>query len=310
MAKNKVRIDVEKKQPIAGGMSFGDTGPYEWLAGKAYYAIDPDENGLPYICDLELAPRNGEGMVEFSGTFDIVKPVDLERGSRRLLYEFSNRGGRAAISAFNYGKGRDLANPEASGDGFLMRLGYGVMWSGWQGDLIDRGTNVVAYLPEALKDGKRLRGKVRQEFSTISPGVVSLGVSSGAEGGENVQPYPVLDRKTATLTVREKEQDSRVPVPDLEWELAKAELRDGQLVATPSENDLYVKSGFKPGWIYELIYETEGSKIMGLGFLGIRDLLSTIRFEPEDSYGNPNPLYGYVEPHVRHRAVDGRPGRA
>src|SRR5207249_8832261 len=80
-----------------------------------------------------------------------------------------------------------------------------------------------------------------------------------------------------------------------EWELAKAELRDGGLVLTPSQNDLYIKGGFKPGWIYELIYETEGSKVMGLGFLGIRDLLSTIRFEPEDSYGNPNPLYGYVD---------------
>jgi hypothetical protein len=295
VARNKVRIEVEKTQPVADGQSFGDTGPYEWLAGKAHYAIDPSEEGLPYICDLDLAPRNGDGMVEFSGTFDIVKPVDLERGNRRLLYEFSNRGGRAAISAFNYGKGRDLTNPEASGDGFLMRRGYSVMWSGWQGDLIDRGTNVVAYLPEAQQDGKPLRGMVRQEFSTVQPGVLSLGVSAGAEGGENVQPYPVLDRATATLTIREREQDPRVPVPDAEWELARAELRDGEVVLTPSPNDLHIKGGFKPSWIYELIYETEGSRVMGLGFLGIRDLLSTIRFATHDSAGNPNPLAGHVE---------------
>lgn len=276
-------------------MAFGDAGPYEWLAGKAYYAIDPDEPRLPYICDLDLAPRNGDGKVEFSGTFDIVKPVDLNRGSRRLLYEFSNRGGRAAISALNFGKGRDFTNPESAGDGFLMRLGFSVMWSGWQGDLIDRGTNVVAYLPEAQQDGGRLRGKVRQEFSTIQPGVLSLGVSAGAEGGENVQAYPVLDRATATLTMRERERNPRVSVPDSEWELARAELRDGEVALTPSANDLYIKGGFKPGWIYELIYETEGSKIMGLGFLGIRDLLSMIRFEAHDSAGNRNPLAAYVE---------------
>ena len=34
---------------------------------------------------------------------------------------------------------------------------------------------------------------------------------------------------------------------------------------------------------------------MGLGFLGIRDLLSMIRFETHDSAGNPNPLAGHVE---------------
>src|SRR4051812_7872181 len=205
MGRNQLRFEVEKRDAFAG-TSFGDVGPYEWLAGQVHYAIDPNEAGLPYICDLDLAARNGEGLVEFSGTVDIIKPVDLARGNRRVLYEFSNRGGRAAIGAFNYGKGRDLTNPEIAGDGFLMNRGYTVMWSGWQGDLIDRGTNVVAYLPEAMQNGQRLRGTVRQEFSTIAPGILSLGTSAGAEGGENVQPYPVLDRATATLTIREHEQ--------------------------------------------------------------------------------------------------------
>ncbi|MEA2642020.1 MAG: hypothetical protein QOF51_3414 [Chloroflexota bacterium] len=295
MARNQVRIDVERRVPFAEGASFGDVGSYEWLAGKVYFAIDPREERLPFICDLDLAPRNANGMVEFSATIDIVKPVDMERSNRRLLYEFSNRGGRAAITAFNYGRGRDLAKPETAGDGFLMRRGYTVMWSGWQGDLIDRGTNVVAYLPEAQHDGKRLRGTVHQEFSTIAPGILSLGTSAGAEGGENVQPYPVLDRATATLTVREHERDPRVPVPDAEWALARAELEGDEVVLTPSTNDLHLKGGFRPGWIYELIYETEGSRVMGLGFLGVRDLLSTIRFEERDSAGSPNPLAGYVE---------------
>src|SRR5581483_137942 len=140
MGRNLLRLDVTRRQPFAGGRVFGDTGPYEWLAGKVYFTIDPAEPGLPYICDLDLAPRNRDGMVEFSATLDIVKPLDLDRGNRRVLYEFSNRGGRAAISAFNYGKGRDLANPESPGDGFLMRHGCTELWSGWQGDVIDRGT--------------------------------------------------------------------------------------------------------------------------------------------------------------------------
>ena len=295
MPKNQVRLEISRREPFAGGTSFGDTGPYERLLGRAHFAIDPDEDGLPYICDLDLAPRNAQGMVAFSGTLDIVRPVDLDKGNRRILYEFSNRGNRSAITGFNYGRGLDMAKPEYAGDGFLMRQGYTVMWSGWQGDLIDQGSNVVAYLPFAMKDGKHLRGKVRQEFSTIAPGVFSLGTSEGAEGGQNVQPYPVLDRATATLTVRELEAGPRQPVPESEWELAKAELKDGRVVLTPSNVDLHIKGGFKAGWIYELIYETEGSRVMNLGFLGIRDLLSMLRHEATDSAGNANPLAGHVD---------------
>jgi hypothetical protein len=34
---------------------------------------------------------------------------------------------------------------------------------------------------------------------------------------------------------------------------------------------------------------------MNLGFLGIRDLLSLLRYETHDAAGNPNPLAGHVE---------------
>src|SRR5579864_1928949 len=203
--RNQVRLELGPPRPFAGGTSFGEVGAYERLLGKAYFAIDPNEPDLPFICDLDLAPRNQEGFVEFSATLDIVKPVHLERGNRRVLYEFSNRGGRAAITGLNYGKGQDMSRPEYAGDGFLMRLGYAVVWSGWQGDLIDRGHNVIADVPFALKDGKQLRGTVRQEFSAIAPGVFSMGLSAGAERGEDVQPYPVVNPETATLTAREHE---------------------------------------------------------------------------------------------------------
>jgi hypothetical protein len=277
MPRNLVRLEIAGRDPFAGGISFGDTGAYERLRGRAHYAIDPNEPGLPYICDLDLAPRNAERMVEFSGTLDIIKPVDLSRGNRRVLYEFSNRGNRGAITSLNYGRGADMMSPDYAGDGFLMRHGYTVIWSGWQGDLIDRGTNVVADLPFALRDGRPLRSRVRQEFSTIAPGITTLGVSAGAEGGENVQPYPVVDFTSATLTFREHETDPRAPVPNVEWEL--------------SRDELCIKDGFKPGWIYELIYETEGSRVLGLGFLGIRDLLSMLRHETDSAL---NPLAGYV----------------
>ena len=105
MSRNQIRIEIVSKTPFAGGISFGSTGPYERLLGTASFAIDPNEKDLPFICDLEFAPRNPEGLVEFKTVLDIVKPVDMSRGNRKLLFDFSNRGGRGVFTRLNDGGG-------------------------------------------------------------------------------------------------------------------------------------------------------------------------------------------------------------
>lgn len=35
MTRNQVRLDIERREPFAGGGPFGNTGPYERLYGKA-----------------------------------------------------------------------------------------------------------------------------------------------------------------------------------------------------------------------------------------------------------------------------------
>jgi hypothetical protein len=291
MSRNQIHIEFTSKTPFAGGVSFGNTGPYQRLLGTASFAIDPNEKDLPFIVDLDLAPRNPEGLVEFKTVLDIVKPVDLRCGNRRLLFDFSNRGGRGAFTRLNDGGGPDLSKESYAGNGFLNRHGYTVVFAGWQGDLVYNGSNVVAFLPEARQNGQPLRGKVRQEFISDKRGVLSMPVS----GNTNIQCYPVLNRATATLTLREKEADPRVAVPDGEWELAKAKESDGKVELTPSNTDLYIKEGFRPGWIYELIYDTEGSRVMGLGFLGLRDLVSFLRHGKADTGGIANPLAGSID---------------
>ena len=37
----------------------------------------------------------------------------------------------SGLIGFNYGRGADMSKPEYAGDGFLMRQGYTLMWSGW-----------------------------------------------------------------------------------------------------------------------------------------------------------------------------------
>ena len=98
MSRNQIRMEFESTTPFGGGKSFGKTGPYEWLHGMVSFAIDPNEKDLPFICDLEFAPRNAEGLVEFKAVIDMVKPVDMSKSNRKLLFDFSNRGGRGAFT--------------------------------------------------------------------------------------------------------------------------------------------------------------------------------------------------------------------
>jgi hypothetical protein len=151
MSRNQISIEFTSKTAFAGGVSFGNTGPYERLVGMASFAIDPSEKDLPFVADLDLAPRNAEGLVEFKAVLDIVKPVDLSRGNRRLLCDFSNRGNRGAFTRLNDAGGSDLSKPSYAGNGFLNRLGYTVVWCGWQGDLVYTAT--ISW-PSCRKPGK------------------------------------------------------------------------------------------------------------------------------------------------------------
>ena len=54
---------------VLEGRSFGESGPYEKCVGKIYFALDPDNPRNRIIVDLDKAPRNRLGEVEFSGRY-------------------------------------------------------------------------------------------------------------------------------------------------------------------------------------------------------------------------------------------------
>jgi hypothetical protein len=60
-----VRFEIERREPFADGKPFGDAGPYERIIGKVYYEIDPDLRQNEPIVDLQFAPQNERGRVEF-----------------------------------------------------------------------------------------------------------------------------------------------------------------------------------------------------------------------------------------------------
>jgi hypothetical protein len=89
-----VRLDVAERSDVLEGRAFGKAGAYERIAGKAYFAVDPKLAVNQVIVDLDKAPRNKDGMVEFSSDFYILRPKDAKKGNGDVFYEVSNRGGK------------------------------------------------------------------------------------------------------------------------------------------------------------------------------------------------------------------------
>src|ERR1700693_6033185 len=101
----KIQITT-KESPTFGGYSWPGVGQYEKIVGKAFGELDPNDPKNAVIVDLQLAPRNAKGKVEYSFDFYILKPVDPSKGNHKMLYEPPNRG-RKTISALNRGVGGD-----------------------------------------------------------------------------------------------------------------------------------------------------------------------------------------------------------
>ena len=56
-----VRLSVETREAFVGGISWGNTGPYERLLGTAYMEVNPRDALNRSIVDLDKAPRNQRG---------------------------------------------------------------------------------------------------------------------------------------------------------------------------------------------------------------------------------------------------------
>ena len=122
-----VRVDVELHEDVLGGKSYGLAGPYEKFLGTMHFAVDPTNSANEIIVDIEHAPLNADGLVEFSATFTLIKPTQADRGNGTMLLGVANRGTRRMLTFFNHahaeGETWDAGNPttaENFGDGFLM----------------------------------------------------------------------------------------------------------------------------------------------------------------------------------------------
>ena len=73
-----IALDVTQRSLILDGREFGNAGAYEKVVGTLRFAVDPGPPLPAQITDLDRAPRNAEGRVEFQGDFYLLKPADPE----------------------------------------------------------------------------------------------------------------------------------------------------------------------------------------------------------------------------------------
>lgn len=95
------RIRITSRGVIANGVPFESTGPYEKLRGTVFFEVDPNDPHNSVVFDLDKAPRNSRGMVEFSADFMIIKPVTLALGNHELFFEVNNRGRLFSLALMN-----------------------------------------------------------------------------------------------------------------------------------------------------------------------------------------------------------------
>lgn len=165
-----VRLRFDTREPFAEGMDFGAVGPDERLAGRILFAIEPADPANRTVVDLDHAPRHPAGLVEYAADVYMLKPVALARGNRRLLYDVNNRGNKRALQFFNAAiHSNEPRRLEHAGNGFLMRQGYTVVWSGWQGDILPGDGRLTIQVPIAGENGDDITGVVRVEFIADEP---------------------------------------------------------------------------------------------------------------------------------------------
>ncbi len=264
-----VRLNVERREVVLDGRAFGLAGPYEKLLGTAEFALDPDRAQNDIVVDLELAPRNARGEVEFSADFYLLKPVDSARGNGRLFYEAGNRGRKRILAIFQGApRSEDPATPEEFGSGALMRQGFSFLWMGWQWDVPEGRMRME--MPIATDGGEPIRGLVRGNF--VGPvGSTALVADRGHRA------YPVIDSEDDehVMLVRSLPTDAPEIVPRDRWRFTGG-------------GEVELDGGFEPGRIYDVVYQSEAPRVVGTGLAGTRDLVSFFKYA-DASEGNPLP---------------------
>jgi hypothetical protein len=233
------RVEILKRTDLAAYAG------YEKLEGRAFFAVDPAHARNRVIADLDRAPRNAQGRVEFSADFYAIRPK--AGGNGVAIVDVVNRSNRVTRIFNRVAAGSD---PDV-GDGFLLRRGFTVIAVGWEFDLPAEGGGLRIQVPAA--------GGVSGIVRTL------IDVDRRAttyQLAEDVPAYPPSDPggPDSVLTVRDRLSDAPQTVPRGQWRL--------------SGGAVTLDGGFEPGRVYEVAYRVVNPPVAGLGLAAVRDIAS------------------------------------
>jgi hypothetical protein len=316
------RLDIRGTGLAFNGASFGNVGTYTYTLAQATARVSPKDDCAATIVDLPNTVPDAAGNVRY--TFDVVllAPTDAARGNGTLLYEVSNRTNALLVPSLNEGSVNDIysnVRPQVvttatghvagvgAGNGFLMNQGASIVWAGWQGDRPQTLTGPAAaisatqrwYAPgmtlpiavDVTNGNAPITGRVQDEFIADNASANLLGTYYKQAPGSQA---------TATLTVRKTPMSAPITVAPSLWTYTAG---SGTGVAGGTGADGYgfvtidraavradatyaaaLDAGLDNGSIYQFNYTAVEPKVMGLGFLATRDLVSFLR---HGTAGNP-----------------------
>lgn len=265
-------IEIKSVELLADGAPFGAVGAYERVMGVAQGEVDPKAPGNAGIALIDKAPLNARGLVEYSTDFFILRPKDFAKGKGRILYEVNNRGRKMLIGNICDGP-QGMNDPRSAadvGNGFPLRQGWTLVWSGWDPDAPRANMGLGLTAPVATDNGqvggKLIVQTVRDEFVS--------GTRGGAIEAFKLS-YEMASQDGARLTVRERQADAP---QDVAWTVLDAKsirLAEGKP---------------RPGYLYEFTYQGTKPKVQGLGFAATRDFVSFLRHDPEGRKATGGPI--------------------
>jgi len=266
-------ISITEITDFADGHEFGAAGAYVRIKGVARGALDPTAPHNAGVVDLDKAPVNAAGLVEYATDFDMLRPKDPQRGSGILVYDVPNRGSKRIfnllddIPANDPARTNDPRTKEDAGLGFCLGRGYALVWSGWDPGAPRANSGLGAEFPPALDNGRPMVRRIRDEFH--------FGTRGPGDGSVRRLSYPAAatDQPAARLTVRDRESDPRTEIPRGEWEF----------IDNRSIRLLPPGGNFAPIKIYELWYQATDAKVLGIGYASVRDLVAFFRHQPSDA---------------------------
>jgi hypothetical protein len=244
------RVEVRTRTDI------GASG-FEKIVGVVHFEVDPKDPRNQPIADIDKAPVNARGRVEFSSDLYIIRPKEPSRSNDIALVEVVNRGRKLVMSGFTRNGTNDPSADADLGDRFLLDRGFSLVWVGWEFDVRRENGLMGISVPSAKGVDARVRGDFTPANSNERQTVGDL---AGYTPADAASPDNVL-------TVRDSQFAKEETIERSRWTI------DGGTVT--------LKGGFEPGRIYRVTYRPRELPISGLGLAAFRDIGSWVKNAPD-----------------------------